>query len=147
LIFQSGYKGVLSPDVPEISNRAIRYAADLVSQLLFDRRRGCLSPSYDFHSEASNKRSFMCFFTIVGLLPRWSWDAGFLLSSLCPSFRKSRRWAEQLLDYTVEAVTEDIQESGETIPNQKGHHYKSILQRLAGQLRPDDAVGEAYGLS
>ena len=89
----------------------------------------------------------MCFFTMVGLLPQWMWNMAFILSSLIPSFRKSRRWAEQLLDHTVEAVKGDMENPQETNPGQKTHRYQSISQRLACQLHQDEAVGEAYGFS
>ena len=84
---------------------------------------------------------------MVGLLPQWMWNMAFMLCLLNPGFRKSRRWAEQLLDHTVEAVRENIQESREGKSGPETQRYKSFSQRLAYRLPQDDAVGETYGFS
>ena len=84
---------------------------------------------------------------MIRLLSRSFRDMAFLFSLLSPSFRKSCRWAKQLLDHTVEMVTEDTKGSKRKDPNWKALHYKSISQFLIGQLHQNYTIDKAYRFS
>lgn len=81
----------------------------------------------------------MRFFTVIGLMPRWIWTIAFMFSSLSPSFRAARVWAEELLDDTFTAITEGTDDFEDT----SQYVHISVLEQLADQLSDDDAVGEA----